>query len=45
MSAWVLIRSASHATGELIEQGKWKRLAGELQAIARSALDPVGTER
>ena len=32
------VRSAS----ELIEQGKWKKLAEELQAIAQSALNPDG---
>lgn len=32
------VRSAS----ELIEQGKWKKLAEELQSIAQSALNPEG---
>ena len=36
--AHLKVRSAS----ELIEQGKWKKLADELQAIAQSALNPDG---
>lgn len=36
--ATLKVRSAS----ELIEQGKWKKLAEELQAIAQNALNPEG---
>ena len=36
--ATLKVRSA----GELIEQGRWKKLAEELQAIAQSAIDPEG---
>lgn len=36
--AGLQVRSA----GELIEQGKWKKLAEELQSIAQSALNPEG---
>jgi hypothetical protein len=28
--------------GELIEQGRWKKLAEELQAVGQSAIDPEG---
>jgi hypothetical protein len=36
--AGLKVRSA----GELIEHGKWKKLAEELQSIAQSALNPEG---
>ena len=39
--AGLKVRSA----GELIEQGRWKKLAEELQEIAQSATDPEGAQR